>query len=116
MTPYRLVNSNRFIGGIILPKLPNSFWGAVQTLKMKNVASSETSLNLCYSTWRRLKDDLSLPYVISRFIDFCFNVRVVIERCPIIFHSTLISDGEEPAVHKQHFPQLHTNNKYFLAI
>jgi len=28
-----------------------------------------------------------------------------------MFHSTLISDAEQPAVHKHHFPQLHTNNK-----
>ena len=69
MTPCQLVNSNHSIGNI-LPKLPKKFLGGCIDSGNEKVASSETSLNLCYSTWRRLKDDFSLPYVISQFIDF----------------------------------------------
>jgi len=74
MTPCRMANSDRSIGGNILPKLPKFFWGAGEGgciySENENVASSETSLNIYYSTWRRLKNDLSLPYVITQFIDF----------------------------------------------
>jgi len=74
MTPCRLLNSDSRIGGNILPKFAKDIFfeggGGVIDSENENVASSETSLNIFYSTWRRLKDDLSLPYVITQFIDF----------------------------------------------